>query len=102
MDITLLSQLFPLLKAYGVTRFKDRDLEIDLNSYVSAPVLSIETPLSRPEPETKTVVIDPSQILPEFLRPSTSGDTELFWSSPTDEGPKEAMPLTGDAPMGGG
>lgn len=86
-----LSEKIKLLRASGVKKFKDADIEIEFE------VIHLEPKVEEPKfpPGTPPEIVNPDLMSEETIR-NWSGSPDPVGIAP--EG--EALPMTGDAPMG--
>ena len=86
-----LSEKIKLLRASGVRKFKDAEIEIEFEVIQLAP--------EPPAPEKFPPGTPPEIINPDLM----SEDKVRDWSaSPSADGEGEALPMTGDHPLDGG
>ena len=84
-----LADKIKLLRASGVKKFKDTDIEIEFEA----------APLAEQKPAEP---VFPPGTPPEFTNPDLmSEDTVRNWSGSPDPGDGEALPMTGDRPIDG-
>lgn len=99
IDICTFEKLLPILKANGVSHFKNAGLEI---SFHAGPISHVEELPGQPLPEAIAEALHrEEQSLPADLRTDniTDYDKVLNWSGSPDQEGQGDIPLTGEAPL---